>query len=159
MRARQDGCQCQCFFLPMDRRIARHVDAAQKVPDGLGRVLRSDLGDIAGCPCGEHALLRCQRKMERGAAQTAGIQMDALAQLPRLVARRRPVRHLVAIAELADVMLPMAQCAVIRVVHLDQIEQRLRALASQPVIQLMAECTEVGVLAVAQCQHRVLQAL
>ena len=55
-------------------------------------------------------------------------------------------------------MLPVAQRGGVAVVHVDAVEQRLRALCAQPFIQRAAEAAELRVFAVAQRQHGVAQA-
>lgn len=86
--------------------------------------------------------------------------MLTLQQRPRLVFGRAPVGQFAgAAAELAQQLLPMAQRGRIGVVDLDRIEQRMRTVLAQPLVELVAESAEVAVTAVAQCEHAVLQVL
>ena len=54
-------------------------------------------------------------------------------------------------------VLPVAQGTVVGVVDFHQVEQRLRALSPQPVIELVAEGAELRVFAIAQGQDGVAQ--
>ncbi len=58
-----------------------------------------------------------------------------------------------------DVVLPVAQGAFVTVIDLDPIEKRRRPGSAQPIVQVAAEGAEVVVVAIAQCQHAVGQAM
>ena len=95
--------------------------------------------------------------MEHGPTDAAGIQLDTIAQPPGFVPWRGPVLGLGPIAQLANMVLPVAQGTVVGVVDFHQVEQRLRPLPSQPVIELVAEGAELRVFAIAQGQDGVAQ--
>ena len=85
--------------------------------------------------------------------------MLALQQRPRLVRGRAPVRQFTgAAAELPQQLLPMPQRRRIGVVDFDRIEQWMRAMLAQPLVELVAESAEVAIAAVAR-EHAVLQVL
>ena len=145
-------------MVPVDHGIA--IDARGSQPPGniTGRIARTDLGDVAGLPVEVCCIVRDQRKVEGRAAGTARIEVPAFDQAPGAISRRAPVGQVAAAGELADMVLPMPQRARVAGVDVDAVEQRLRAGVVQPVVQVAAEAAiTVGVLAVAQCKHAVLQ--
>ena len=127
-----------------------------------GRSLDDRRGPISAmspaCQCGT-CIDRLQFDVEARTARAAGIDEPAVHESPSFVARRFPVRHIGRAAQYAQLMLPVTQRAFVAVVDFDDIEQRFRALMSQPCIESMAECAEVGVFAVAECEHAVAQAV
>ncbi len=76
-------------------------------------------------------------------------------ELPLAVARTLPVGNLGTAAERGQMVLPVAQRACVTVVDFDQVEQRLRMVALQPVGQGMAKRAEARVAAIAKCQHTI----
>jgi hypothetical protein len=120
------------------------------------RVAGIDLGDVAGLP-GEGAVPWLQLDVETSVTGAAWIHEASISESPSIVARRFPVRQIGAVAQDAELMLPIAECTLVAVIDFDDIKQRVRALMSQPLIQAVAERAVVLVLAVAERQHRVIQ--
>ena len=143
--------------LPLHGNIARQARALQDLVDLGHGAARPDLGDVARGPVGQRTGSGCQGKVEHGPTDAAGIQLDTIAQPPGFVPRRGPVLRVGPVAQLADMVLPVAQGTVVGVVDFHQVEQRLRALSPQPVIELVAEGAELRVFAIAQGQDGVAQ--
>ena len=123
------------------------------------RVARIDLGNIACLPSQMRRGGRREDEVITGVACAAGIDQRPLDQLPGLVLRCHPIGQIRCAGQNAQLMLPVSQRAFIAVIDFDHIEQRHRALTSQPAIEPMTERTEVAVLAIAQCEHAVAQVL
>ncbi|MCY1234782.1 hypothetical protein D9M72_473730 [compost metagenome] len=149
--------QQQVAAIAAHRRGAVQREPGQQLRDLGRRMAGADFGDIARLPVERIGVPRCQHQVERRRALAAGVQVAAPGQHPVAVARTLPVGNLGAAAERGQVVLPVAQRASIAVVDLDQVEQRLRAMALQPVVKRVAEGAKARVAAVAQRQDAVAQ--
>lgn len=126
----------------------------------VASVLRTDLGDVAGLPLHSGASGWLQAQPVHRTTGAARVQVLALQQRPRLILGRAPVGQFTGAAtELPQQLLPMAQRGRIGVVDFDRIEQRMRTMLAQPLVQLVAESTEVAIAAIAQREHAVVQVL
>ncbi len=104
-------------------RLTRVVpEATQQGFDFAKRMLRADFGDVTGAP--ERSLGPAQTKLEDRRARTPRVQAGAGIQAPALVRRRLPVGKVATAADMAQLMLPVAQHAGIAAIRAEQIEQR-----------------------------------
>lgn len=120
-------------------------------------VARHDLHQVAGQPAAGAGRLQFQEVDPRAAA--LGVEQGALAQGPVGEGRGLPQVHRGMAGELAQLLLPVAQGVGVATVDLHRGEQAATALARQPGVQAPGEPAELRVLAIAQAQHRVLQAV
>src|SRR5690606_16324920 len=111
----------------------------------------ADFGDVTGAP--ERSLGPAQTKLEDRRARTPRVQAGAYIQAPALIRRRLPVGKVATAADMAQLMLPVAQHAGVAAICAEQIEQRQGAQLPQPRLETMAEAAEVRVLAITQRQH------
>ena len=81
----------------------------------------------------------------------------ALGQLPRAIVRRLPVDKIAVAAEVAKLLLPVAQGAGVQAIDLQQVEKRLRFECVQALLQALAKGAELRITAVAQGQDGVAQ--
>ena len=117
---------------------------------------RADLGDIAGAPVWR-LVQRFEPEVADRRAAAAGVEHGSPGESPGLIGSRLPIAERVVAAQLAELLLPVAQGAGVQPVRVQAIEQRLGAAAAQRLVQAPAEGAIVRVLAVAQRQHGVLQ--
>ena len=139
------------------RAQARRVGPARAVQariDPARIMLRLDLDDVARDP-GCRVSRRLQRDMPCLAAAAARVEQPPLDQPPVLHRRGRPVGLVGARAQPRQLLLPLALRIDGIAVHLDRIEQALRAAIVQPAIDAVAERAEVRIFAVAEREHRI----
>ena len=144
--------------IELHRSVSRQPQPLQEVLNRPARLPRHHFHQITGLPQAV-GVRRAEPQQVHPRATAAGVEQLALSQGPVVVTRRLPVGIRRASGQLAKLLLPLMQGLGIAAVHLHRAEQRLGTALAQPVLDPRGKTAKVRVLTIAQCQHRVLEAV